>query len=84
MPAIELDQDAQRADDDDYVADKYSEVQDSIQDGMDALARRGHCRCSDDNDAIAQSNPTLPSVAQTGFSIGSLTIHRGCGGDTAM
>jgi 1-acyl-sn-glycerol-3-phosphate acyltransferase len=40
MPAIELDQDAERAEDDDYVADKYTEVQDSIQHGMDALARK--------------------------------------------
>jgi 1-acyl-sn-glycerol-3-phosphate acyltransferase len=40
MPAVELDQDAERADDDDYVADKYNEVQDSIQHGMDALARK--------------------------------------------
>jgi 1-acyl-sn-glycerol-3-phosphate acyltransferase len=40
MPAVELDQDGKRADDDDYVADKYREVEDSIQHGMDALARK--------------------------------------------
>jgi 1-acyl-sn-glycerol-3-phosphate acyltransferase len=40
MPAVELDQDAERADDDDYIAEKYNEVQDSIQYGMDALARK--------------------------------------------
>jgi 1-acyl-sn-glycerol-3-phosphate acyltransferase len=39
MPAVEPDQDSERADDDDYVAGKYQEVQDSIQYGMDALAR---------------------------------------------
>ncbi|WP_041781713.1 lysophospholipid acyltransferase family protein [Mycolicibacterium chubuense] len=40
MPAIELDHDPARADDDDYVERKYREVQDSIQRGMDALARK--------------------------------------------
>ena len=40
MPAIELDHDPDRADDDDYVDHKYREVQDSIQHGMDALARK--------------------------------------------
>ena len=40
MPAIELDHDPQRADDDDYVDAKYREVQSSIQCGMDALARK--------------------------------------------
>jgi 1-acyl-sn-glycerol-3-phosphate acyltransferase len=40
MPAIELDHDPQRADDDDYVDAKYREVQSSIQSGMDALARK--------------------------------------------
>jgi len=40
MPAVELDQDADRADDEDYVDGKYREVQDSIQSGMDALARK--------------------------------------------
>ncbi len=40
MPVIELDHDPGRADDDDYVDRKYREVQDSIQQGMDALARR--------------------------------------------
>jgi 1-acyl-sn-glycerol-3-phosphate acyltransferase len=40
MPAIELDHDPARADDDEYVDRKYREVQDSIQRGMDALARK--------------------------------------------
>jgi 1-acyl-sn-glycerol-3-phosphate acyltransferase len=40
MPAVELDHDLARADDDDYVAAKYREVQDAIQRGMDALARK--------------------------------------------
>jgi 1-acyl-sn-glycerol-3-phosphate acyltransferase len=40
MPAVELDQDADRAGDDQYVDRKYREVQDSIQRGMDALARK--------------------------------------------
>ncbi len=40
MPAIELDHDPARADDDDYVDQKYREVQESIQRGMDALARK--------------------------------------------
>ena len=40
MPAIEVDNDAARADDDEYIDGKYREVQDSIQCGMDALARR--------------------------------------------
>ncbi|PRI14095.1 lysophospholipid acyltransferase family protein [Mycobacterium shigaense] len=40
MPAIELDHDPVRAEDDDYVDRKYREVQDSIQQGMDALARK--------------------------------------------
>jgi 1-acyl-sn-glycerol-3-phosphate acyltransferase len=40
MPAIELDHDPQRADDDDYIDAKYREVQSSIQCGMDALARK--------------------------------------------
>jgi hypothetical protein len=40
MPAVELDQDADRAADEDYVDRKYREVQDSIQRGMDALARK--------------------------------------------
>jgi 1-acyl-sn-glycerol-3-phosphate acyltransferase len=40
MPAIELDHDPERAEDDDYVDQKYREVQDSIQRGMDALARK--------------------------------------------
>ena len=37
---IELDTDPERADDQDYVATMYDEVQGSIQHGMDALARR--------------------------------------------
>ncbi|HEY7052744.1 MAG TPA: lysophospholipid acyltransferase family protein [Mycobacterium sp.] len=40
MPAVELDADADRADDDEYVERKYTEVQDRIQAGMDALARK--------------------------------------------
>jgi hypothetical protein len=40
MPAIELDHDPDRADDDEYVDGKYHEVQASIQRGMDALARK--------------------------------------------
>ena len=40
MPAVELDHDPVRADDDEYVQRKYHEVQDSIQRGMDALARK--------------------------------------------
>lgn len=40
MPAVELDHDPARADDDQYVDRKYHEVQDSIQRGMDALARK--------------------------------------------
>jgi 1-acyl-sn-glycerol-3-phosphate acyltransferase len=37
---IELDPDPARADDDDYVHERYEEVQASIQSGMDRLARR--------------------------------------------
>jgi 1-acyl-sn-glycerol-3-phosphate acyltransferase len=40
MPVVEIDTDPARADDDDYVTQKYDEVQDSIQRGMDALARK--------------------------------------------
>ena len=40
MPAVEVDHDPTRAEDDDYVEQKYREVQDSIQSGMDALARK--------------------------------------------
>ncbi|OMC57302.1 glycerol acyltransferase [Mycobacterium sp. IS-836] len=40
MPVVELDRDPARADDDDYVDRKYREVEDSIQEGMDALARK--------------------------------------------
>jgi 1-acyl-sn-glycerol-3-phosphate acyltransferase len=37
---IELDSDPERASDDDYVEQKYDEVRDAIQAGMDVLARR--------------------------------------------
>jgi 1-acyl-sn-glycerol-3-phosphate acyltransferase len=40
MPVIELDHDPACANDDKYVDRKYREVQDSIQRGMDALARQ--------------------------------------------
>ncbi|HVQ49210.1 MAG TPA: lysophospholipid acyltransferase family protein [Mycobacterium sp.] len=40
MPAVELDHDPERADDDAYLEEKYWEVQNSIQSGMDALARK--------------------------------------------
>jgi 1-acyl-sn-glycerol-3-phosphate acyltransferase len=40
MPAVELEHDPARAEDDEYVDSKYREVQDSIQRGMDALARK--------------------------------------------
>ena len=40
MPAVELDHDPDRADDDEYLEEKYWEVQNSIQHGMDALARK--------------------------------------------
>jgi 1-acyl-sn-glycerol-3-phosphate acyltransferase len=40
MPAVEVDHDLARAEDDDYVDGKYQEVQDAIQRGMDALARK--------------------------------------------
>ncbi|MDZ4265699.1 MAG: lysophospholipid acyltransferase family protein [Mycobacterium sp.] len=40
MPAVSVDHDPARAEDDDYVEQKYREVQDSIQRGMDALARK--------------------------------------------
>ena len=39
-PPIELDSDPKRADDEDYVRARYDEIQDSIQRGMTALARR--------------------------------------------
>jgi 1-acyl-sn-glycerol-3-phosphate acyltransferase len=39
MPAIELDHDPDGADDDEYIEEKYWEVQNNIQYGMDALAR---------------------------------------------
>jgi 1-acyl-sn-glycerol-3-phosphate acyltransferase len=40
MPAIELENDPARADDDEYIERKYREVEESIQRGMDALARK--------------------------------------------
>ncbi|MCV7079719.1 lysophospholipid acyltransferase family protein [Mycobacterium szulgai] len=40
MPAVEVDHDPARASDDEYIDRKYHEVEDSIQRGMDALARR--------------------------------------------
>jgi 1-acyl-sn-glycerol-3-phosphate acyltransferase len=40
MPAVELDHDPTRADDEEYVDRKYTEVEQRIQSGMDALARK--------------------------------------------
>ncbi len=40
QPPVMLDHDPQRAEDDDYVQRKYREVEESIQAGMDVLARR--------------------------------------------
>jgi hypothetical protein len=40
MPAIDVDHDPARADDAEYVEQKYREVETSIQHGMDALARK--------------------------------------------
>jgi 1-acyl-sn-glycerol-3-phosphate acyltransferase len=40
MPPVELDHDPERADDNDYVERKYREVEERIQSGMDALARK--------------------------------------------
>jgi 1-acyl-sn-glycerol-3-phosphate acyltransferase len=40
MPVVDLDRDPARAEDDEYVDAKYREVEDSIQRGMDALARK--------------------------------------------
>jgi 1-acyl-sn-glycerol-3-phosphate acyltransferase len=40
QPAVELDTDPERAEDETYVDEKYEEVRSVIQDGMDALARR--------------------------------------------
>jgi 1-acyl-sn-glycerol-3-phosphate acyltransferase len=40
MPAVEIDNDPARADDQEYVDRKYHEVEDSIQRGMDGLARK--------------------------------------------
>ena len=39
MPAVEMDHDPERADDE-YLEEKYWEVQKRIQRGMDALARK--------------------------------------------
>jgi 1-acyl-sn-glycerol-3-phosphate acyltransferase len=41
MPAVQLDHDPARADDDEYVGRKYHEVEDSIQRGMDAGPQAG-------------------------------------------
>ena len=40
QPPVEIDGDPERAEDDDYVERKYREVVQSIQAGMDTLARR--------------------------------------------
>jgi 1-acyl-sn-glycerol-3-phosphate acyltransferase len=40
QPPVEVDRDPDRAKDDDYLDEKYEEVRQSIQDGMNALARR--------------------------------------------
>jgi hypothetical protein len=40
MPAVGLDHDPAPADDDEYVDRKYHEVEDAIQEGTDALARK--------------------------------------------
>ena len=40
QPPVEVDHDPDRAKDDDYLDEKYEEVRQSIQDGMNALARR--------------------------------------------
>jgi 1-acyl-sn-glycerol-3-phosphate acyltransferase len=40
QPPVELDTDPARAEDDDYIEDRYHAVQDAIQAGMDVLARR--------------------------------------------
>ena len=40
MPAVDLDNDPDLADDDEYLEEKYWEVQNSIQRGMVALARK--------------------------------------------
>lgn len=39
-PPIEIDSDPERAEDDDYIQDRYEAVRDAIQSGMDRLARR--------------------------------------------
>jgi 1-acyl-sn-glycerol-3-phosphate acyltransferase len=40
QPAIELETDPDRAEDDDYIEEMYARVEGAIQDGMDVLARR--------------------------------------------
>jgi 1-acyl-sn-glycerol-3-phosphate acyltransferase len=40
MPVVELDHDPARAEDDEYIDGKYREVEDSIQEGMDAARKR--------------------------------------------
>jgi len=40
MPPVQLDHDLARAEDDQYVDRKYREVEDAIQQGTDALARK--------------------------------------------
>ena len=40
MPAVEVDHDPARVEDDEYIERKYHEVEDSIQRGMNALARK--------------------------------------------
>lgn len=40
QPAVQVDSDPERAEDEDYVASVYREVEERIQSGMDALARR--------------------------------------------
>ena len=40
MPAVDLDHDPACAEDDEYIDRKYHEVEDAIQEGMDALARK--------------------------------------------
>jgi hypothetical protein len=40
VPPVELDHDPKRADDDEYVDRKYREVEERIQAGMGALARK--------------------------------------------
>jgi hypothetical protein len=40
MPVVEVETEPDRAEDHEYVERKYREVQDRIQEGMDALARK--------------------------------------------